>query len=193
MIEVRISGANTQELIQQTGELLVLLANGAKLHNLARQQGAAPKEVNPAPEQSTADPFPATDTVGAETIAEPMENPKAGGKPKATRGKKTAAQEIIDAEPIETTKPIEATVDDVKNAVRVALENAQKRAEAEYPSFDTLKGKQLEDANKAVMAAKVAYVKPLLLQFGAAKVSDLKPEQYGAFVAAAQAFIDGEA
>lgn len=196
MLELRITGNTTAELVQSAGELIVLLANGAKVSAMVaaqQQQAAAP------------DIFPASDKVGAETIAEPLDNPKAtddvDAKPK--RGRKPKAETPpIEHEPettdIEETgethaRPPEATIEQVKDCVRQALENAAKRAEAAIPNFKTLKGKALDEANQQVILHKINYVKPLLQKFGASKVTELQPEQYGEFVVAAQAYIDGEA
>lgn len=191
MIELRISGATPAELLKETGQVLMLLAAGAK---------AAPA-AKPAIE---ADPFPKSDDVGAETVAEVLENPKAGGKGKPGRKPKPTSLELKANDPAELEKAdfldetpakpaAEITIDNLKDAVRQALENAQKRAEDAIPNFKGLKGKELEAANLKVQAAKVAYVKPLLTSFGAANVSSLKPEQYADFIEAAQAYINGEA
>ena len=192
MLELRITGNTTAELVQSAGELIVLLANGAKVGAMVAAQKSQPAAPQP-------DLFPASDKVGAETIAEPMENPKATDdvdvKPK--RGRKPKPEpEVVEAD-AETgathASPPEATIEQVKDCVRQALENAAKRAEATIPNFKTLKGKALDDANQQVILHKINYVKPLLQKFGANKVTELAPEQYGEFVAAAQAYIDGEA
>ena len=188
MFELRIVGETPAALLQNLQAVLTDFAATVTL------PAATPVE----------DKFPASDNVGAETIAEPMENPKAGGKGKP--GRKPKAQTIdakanepaeldkadfLDDEPKKPAK--EVTVDDLKDAVRQALVNAQARAEAAIPNFKALKGKDLETANNKVQAEKVAYVKPLLVKFGAANVSSLKPEQYADFLEAAQAYISGEA
>lgn len=203
MIELRISGNSTSELLREASNVLLLLAKGAA----PSAQPAAPVDVTPADVtvDPVGDPFPAGDNVGAETLAEPMENPKAGGKP-STRGRKPRAQapiieaeahppaqelpaaDFLDEQPAdEPAEPV--TIDDVKSAVQRALAAAQARLEGEYPDFSKLAGKQLEAANQEVMSKKVALVKPLLAKFKAAKVTDLKPEHYAGVVRAIDEFI----
>lgn len=191
MIEVRISGNNMAELLRDASGLMMVLA-----------QGAAPRGATPNAGPIAAggeDKFPASDAVGAETADDEkaVAPKKRGRKPAQTPeaepvGDPTKLPEadFLDDEP----KPAapSATIEEVKQAVQAALEAAQHRLEGEYPNFAKLKGKELEAANQKILAGKVALVKPLLQQFGAAKVTELKPEHYADFVVAAQAYIDGE-
>lgn len=189
MIEVRISGSNMAELLRDASGLMMVLAQGAA------PRGATPNSAPIAP--GGEDKFPASDAVGAETV----DDEKAVAPKK--RGRKPA--QAVEAEPVgdptklpeadfldDEPKPAapSATIEEVKQAVQAALEAAQHRLEGEYPNFAKLKGKELETANQKILAEKVALVKPVLQKFGAAKVTDLKPEHYGAVVAELRAFAE---
>jgi hypothetical protein len=189
MFELRIVGATPHELMSNLNSAAMALI------------GEAPRTpVEPKP-----DIFPEGDQVGAETVAQPGPNPSVSEQPK--RGRKPKTTVVIDVEPNPTpAEPLQAadfldetpaavkgkaTVEDCRDAVRQVLDNFEKRARDADPSLATLKGAAKEAAEVKLMNAKVAWAKPLLAEFGAAKVADLKPEQFDAFVAAAQPYIDG--
>ena len=193
MFELRIVGETPTALLQNMQEAMATFAATVT-------PPTAPGVVE--------DKFPASDNVGAE----PMENPKVGGKGKLGRKPKpqtieakanetTAATDLgkadfLDDAPAEkpAAKPnADVTVEQVKDTVRAVLDSFTARAQAAIPGFDKLKGDALEAANKEIMANKVAYAKRLLESFEAQKVTDLQPHQYADFVEAAQAYISGEA
>lgn len=72
------------------------------------------------------------------------------------------------------------TIEDCRKAVMQVYENFEKRARSAGATDET-----------RLMADKIAYTKPLVYGFGVQKVADLKPEQYSAFMATAQSYIDG--
>ena len=177
MFELRIVGATPHELMRN-------------LDSVAREMLAGLlAEPTPRPVE---DPFPATDTVGAE--AQPGPNPVVNEPPKKRGRKPAAAPVTIDAEPaaapLETADFLDDTTAvpevsyteaDCREAVRQTLENFEARARV-AGAFES---------EGELMAAKIAWTKPLLAEFNVAKVSALKPEQYAAFMRAAQPYIDG--
>lgn len=209
MIELRIAAATPGELIHEASNMLVLLANGAKiaaaLQHQASRQPDVPEAENAIAKKANvnADIFPTSDDVGAE----PLANPSASGPPPAKRGRKPKSVTIeATANPtdlpvadfLDEPKPVEApaasfTIENVKDAVKQCLDNYTTRARQRREGYASLKGAALNEVEQKIMADKVAYTKRLLLQFDANKVTDLKPEDYPAFMAASKAFIDGSA
>lgn len=186
MFELRIVGSTPHELMQRLNAVANALLIGAS-------------DTRPAE-----DPFPASDNVGAETVAGP--NPSVSSPPK--RGRKPKAPPVtIDveanapAEPLQTADFLDPeptapaakvyTEADCREAVKQCLDGFEARARAADPSLATLKGAAKDEAEKKLMAAKIKWTKPLLEAFAVAKVSELKPDQYAAFMRAARPYIDG--
>lgn len=205
MIELKITGANAQDLGVNAIQTLALIVNGAK--NMVRPAVAAPENKAP-PEAAKAQQDlndlrqPVEQT---ETEAVPLENPSASEAPpeittkrKPGRPPKKAPTLDLPSDPIPDfsapaggTKPF--TEADCRTQVRLTLENFEKRAREAIPNYADLKGNALDVVEQKIMRDKVAYTKPLLAKFGVGKVSDLKPEQYADFMAASVPFVDGTA
>lgn len=187
MFELRIVGSTPHELMQRLNAVANALLIGAP-------------DTRPAE-----DPFPASDNVGAEAVAGPNPSvsspPKRGRKPKAppvTIGVEANAPaeplqtaDFLDDAPASAEPPKAYTEADCREAVKQCLDGFEARARAADPSLATLKGAAKDEAEKKLMAAKIKWTKPLLEAFAVAKVSELKPDQYAAFMRAAQPYIDG--
>lgn len=135
--------------------------------------------------------------------------------PKKTRAKK--AVEVIDATATEVKptpaipeggdeipdfldrrvdKPTAAPVYELKDCrtrVTEVFAAFERRAREKIPGYAAIKGEALDKIEKKIMHDKVEYTKPLIFGFGVQKVGDLKPEQFGEFMAKSEAYLAGTA
>lgn len=211
MLELKITGNTPQELVVNVLQLAGVLLNGAK--NTAQKPDAnlAQRDAEARQRGENVDGSQRRETVAE---AEPLQNPKAvdtstdaPAKTHKKRGRKSNAEKAAaktaekpaelpvggDAIPdfLDRTKPkgeapkvesVGYTEQDCRGAVLELYENFERRARDAGVTDET-----------EIMNTKVAYAKKLVAKFGVQKITELKPEQYDDFVAAAQPFIDGTA
>lgn len=194
MIELKITGANAQELFVNAVQTLNLVVKGG-MQTITQQAAAPQAEMSTAPQP---DKFPASDDVGAAekaaTKAKPGTRNKGQPAPAPTEAPASASDNKADflddaAKPAETKTEI--TIADCRTQVRLSLENYEKRAREKLPKG--LSDAQRAEAEKQIMFNKVEYTKPLLSTFGVGKVSDLKPEQFAEFMKVSKAYVNGTA
>lgn len=208
MIELRITGEKPAEFYANAIQTLALILRPPG-------SGAAPAPaVVAAPDAAET---PAAEPLENPKVAEAEIDPPVAAT-KKPRGRPAGSTKKVEAQPeqIELEAAIEAapkkpdpkpappipeggdTVDDLfvsekpkADAKPATVEECRAAMRTLFENYEARKRKAGEKNEDAIMAGKIAYGKRLLYGFDVPKVVDLKPEQYGAFIAAAQPYIDG--
>lgn len=164
MIEIRISAENVSSLVDDLRRVMFCFENTARY--------TAGGDV--------------IEAVATETPA--AEAPKRGRKPKAPSEPVDATKQtemFDDPLPADLQPKAELTYERCRDVLRLALKNAEARYKA-AAGDDAAKLKN-------VMVDAMAYLKPLLAKFGVTRASELKPEQFAAFIDAATPYVQGTA
>jgi hypothetical protein len=227
MIELKVTGDTPEKFYANAMQTFALLMRGVTRPGAA-QPAAAPVTPQPDADQGGAEAQPepaqlepAESAAPAETVAEPLENPKPldqipeapaeTAKRKPGRPRKQPETIEATAQPVSVanhalnddisdlglkpapTVPEKAyTMEDCREQVRQALKNAEDRGKAKVVAAG-LEGVAHENALKRVYPDAVTYVKPLLGKFNVVRVSDLKPEQFVEFMRASESYVQGTA
>lgn len=174
MLKIEITGNTSDELYANAVTMLYMVTRGGQA--IAVEREAAAKNA------ALAEAMSITGKGEAAPEVEPLENPKASDPLPAEK---------------KTRKPKAAPVIEDKDPFGLGLETAEP-APAELTLGDIRKRVQdiiaaHSEQRKVPMDECIAYVRKLFAPFGIKMAADLKPEQWTAFYAASQAYLDGTA